>query len=78
MVLMHLMLPPALGDLHKQPYVLLRIDLHLSIIMLTFYFFVLNKLRTLCTFWLSFGSLGPLFSSFYRLFCKKNRGVGYI
>ena len=71
------MLPPALGELLKQPYALSRIELHLSIIMLTCYLFVLNKLWTLCTFWRSFGSPDPLFSSLYRLFCKKNRGVGY-
>jgi hypothetical protein len=75
MIPMHLMLPPALGDLLKQRYVLAHVDLHFSMIMLTCYFFVLNKLWTLCTFWLSFGGLGPLFSSFYRLFCK-NRGGG--
>jgi hypothetical protein len=75
---MNLLPPRAFGDLLKRPYVLLRIDLHLSIIMLTCYLFVLNKLWTLCTFWLSFGSLDPLFSSLYRLFCKKTRGVGYL
>jgi hypothetical protein len=44
--------------------------------MLTCYFFVLNKLWTLCTFWLSFGGFDPLFSSPYRLFCKKTREWG--
>jgi hypothetical protein len=73
---MHLMPPPALGDLLEQPYVLPRIELHLSIIMLTCYFFVLNKLWTLCTFWLSFCNLDPLFSTFYRLFCKNTGGWG--
>src|ERR1700722_6703039 len=76
MILMHLVLPPALRDLLRQPYVLPRIDLHLSNIMLTCYLFVLNKLWTLCTFSLSFGGLHPLFSSPYRLFCKKTGGVG--
>ena len=73
---MHLTLLPALDDLLKQPYVLLRIDLHLSTIMLTCYFFVLKKLWTLCTFWLSFGSPDPFFSSLYGLFCKKTGGWG--
>ena len=68
---MHPMLPPALGDLLKQRYVLPHVDLHFSMIMLTCYFFVLNKLWTLCTFWLSFGGLGPLFSSFYELFAQQ-------
>jgi len=73
---MHLMPPPALRDLLKQPYVLPRIDLHSSIIMLTCYFFALNKLWTLCIFLLSFGSLDPLFSSLYRLFRKNTGGWG--
>jgi hypothetical protein len=72
---MHLVLS-ALGEILKQPYVLLRIDLPWSIIMLTCYFFVLNKLWTLCTFWRSFDGLDPLFSSSYRLFRKKTGGWG--
>jgi hypothetical protein len=68
---MHLILPSALAEVLKQPYALPRTELHLSIIMLTSYFFVLNKLWTLCTLWRSFGSPDPLFSSFYRLFLQK-------
>jgi hypothetical protein len=71
---MHLILPSALAEVLKQPYALPRTELHLSIIMLTSYFFVLNKLWTLCTLWRSFGSPDPLFSSFYRLFLQKTGG----
>jgi hypothetical protein len=51
---MHLGLS-ALGDL--EPSLLSRFDLPRSIIMLTCYLFVLNKLWTLCTF------LTPLFAT---------------
>lgn len=72
---MHLALS-APGDLLRQPYLLSRTDLPWSIIMLTCYFFVLNKLWTLCTFWRPFRDPDPLFSTPYTLFCKKTRGWG--
>jgi len=73
---MHLMLPPASATSLSNLTPSRALNIHSSIIMLTCYFFVLNKLWTLCTFSLSFSSLDPLFSSFYRLFCKNTGGWG--
>src|ERR1700730_1727782 len=46
-------------------------------IMLTSYPFTLMSLWLLPTFWLSSCSLGPLFSSSYKLFCKNTGGGVY-
>ena len=74
MIPVHLMLPPALGDLLKERDVLAHVDLHFSMIMLTCYFFVLNKLWTLCTFWLSFGASVLCFHHFTDSFAKTGGG----
>ena len=46
-------------------------------VMLTPYSFILMHLWTLCTFRPSFLRIDPLFSSSYKLFCKKHRGWVY-
>src|ERR1700736_1925015 len=45
-------------------------------LMLTSYPFTLRRLGAPSHFWLSSCSLDPLFSSSYKLFCRKYRGWG--